>query len=73
MLNIEAAKVRTVFFLKLSFITGIMTCSWFSLCFKKTGRWTLALLKKPGSPKPQQNIEAIYWLAAVQPTYRRAV
>lgn len=73
MLNIEAAKVRTVFFLKLSFIMGIVTHSWYSLCFKKTGRWTLVLPKKRGTPKPQQNIETIYLLAVVQPTYRRAV
>lgn len=37
MLNIEAAKVRTVFALKLNFIMGIMTDLWCSLCFKKTG------------------------------------
>lgn len=70
MLNIEAAKVRTVFYLKLGFIMGIMTCLWYSLCFKKMGRWTLLLPKKPGTLKPQQNIETIYWLSAVQSTYR---
>lgn len=60
MLNIEAAKVRRVFFLKLSFVMGNTTHSRCSLCFKKTGKWTLVLPKKPDTLKPQQNIEAIY-------------
>lgn len=47
MLNIEAAKVRTIFFLKLCFVMGNMTHSWYSLCFKKTGKLTLVLPKKP--------------------------
>lgn len=60
MLNIEAAKVRIVFFMKLSFVMGSMTHSWYSLCFKKTGKWTLVLPKKPDTLKPQQNIEAMH-------------
>lgn len=73
MLNIEAAKVRTIFCLKLSFIMGIMTHPCYSLCFKKMGRWTLVLPKKPGTPKPHQNTETICWLSAAQSTYRRTV
>lgn len=35
------------FFFKLSFIMGIVTHSY--LCLKKTGRWTLVLLKQSGT------------------------
>lgn len=60
MLNIEAAKVRIVYFLKLSFAMSSINHSLYSLCFKKTGKWTLMLPKKPETLKPQWNIEAIY-------------
>lgn len=60
MLNIEAAKVRIVYFFKLSFAMSSINHSLYSLCFKKTGKWTLVLPKKPETLKPQWNIEAIY-------------